>query len=77
MIETTTHTTDIGEATLEERHTMIALALGPAGLAWSYRRPTAVTHRGVRRPIPDITLNVKLAALALMLLATIIRRART
>ena len=77
MIETTIHTIEVGDATLEERHTMIGFVAGPAGFAWSYRRPTAVTHAGIRRPIPDIGMNVKLAAIALMLLATIIRRVRT
>lgn len=77
MIETTIHTTEVGNARLEERHTSIRLVLGPVGFAWSYRRPTAVTLAGRRTPIPDITMNVKAVALALMLLLTTIRKART
>ena len=77
MFDTTTRTIEVDGATLEERHTMVGFAIGPAGLAWSYRRPTSVTYDGLRTPIPDITLTVKLVALVLTLLATIIRRART
>ena len=77
MIDSTTRAMDVEGVTLEERHTMIGFAVGPAGIAWSYQRPVAMTHDGTRTPIPDITLAVKLAAFALMLLAAIIRRART
>ena len=71
---TTIHTQQVGDVTLEERHTMGRLALGGAGLGVAYRRPTSVTDAGQRTAIHDVVLTVRLVALALVALAFAVRR---
>jgi hypothetical protein len=77
MIITTIRTTQVDEVTLEERHTMVRVAIGTVGLGAAYRRPASVTHAGDRTALGDIDLTVRLMALALVVFAFAVRRFRS